>query len=994
MDCNTRSKTIAQIILSIKAARSSHRRRSLIPSLISSLHTRLIASLIAICLVFFIGLSAFAFSPTPEQIEKFKSLPPAEQQRLAASMGVDLPIASPTPIQRFETPTTVTPRNPQPVSQTRPKPAQTPNLAGPIDLRINGKNKEIVQNWERNNQDQSSADREQPLQPFGYDLFAGSPSTFAPVTDIPVPVNYSIGPGDIIVLQLYGKENSINELIVSREGMVQFPEIGPISVNGLNYGELKTRVDQLVSEQMIGVKASVTMGGLRSIRVFVLGEAYRPGSYTVSSLSTMTNALFASGGIKPIGSLRNIQLKRNGKVITTLDLYDLLMNGDTSGDKRLQPGDVLFIPTIEKTVAVSGEVRRPAIYEIKNEKTLGDVVDLAGGYKPDAFPGAARIERVNNAGNRTVLDVNLVSSAGKTMTLMDGDALDIPSVLDKLESVVRVSGHVHRPGYFTYSEGLKANDVIDEISDLKANPDLTIALVKREVGEARRTEFVEFNLGAAIRGDQLANITLQPRDEIIVFPAGNENRKQFIYQHIDDLKDQFSGDGYAPVIKVVGEVQSPGEYPLTQNMTISDALQLSGYLTSNADRNAILLMQIDALSNAPSFQLIEIGSAMMQDRLQARDEIVVLPKTGSREELLVPLVNTIKSFSQYGIPAPLINISGAVKFPGDYPLYENATVGSLVAMAGGLREEAYKLTGELSRVDTTDAEDSFQVSHKIIELDTPEGQLVPLKSRDRLIIKKVPEWGESIQVTLNGEVRFPGQYPVKKGETVSDLIARAGGLTEQADPKGAIFLRESLKEKEQKMLARFKKQIEEEAASVAQTKVETDLDSVQFAELEGVKQNLLDQIEDTEAQGRLVFDLPSILEDEKDSTDVVLKDGDSITVPPFIQEVSVLGEVYFPTSHLYEKGLNAGKYVRKSGGVTNKADKKNAYVIGRDGAVRPMYKWKFLFLGQKRKLQPGDTLVVPTDIDRMHPLTVWQKTSQILFQLATTAAALNTVGAI
>lgn len=209
------------------------------------------------------------------------------------------------------------------------------------------------------------------LELFGYDLFSGTPTTFAPATDIPIPSSYIVGPGDTVEVQLFGKENEQYDLVVSREGILNFPAIGPVAVAGLTFREMKQNLQQRIKEQMIGVKASISMGALRSIRIFVLGDAERPGSYTVSSLTTMTNALFVSGGVKTIGSLRNIQLKRNGKVISSLDLYDLLLKGDTSRDKRLQPGDVIFIPPVNKSAGIKGEVRRPAIYELKKERTAG-----------------------------------------------------------------------------------------------------------------------------------------------------------------------------------------------------------------------------------------------------------------------------------------------------------------------------------------------------------------------------------------------------------------------------------------------------------------------------------------------------------------------------------------------------------------------------------------------------------------------------------------------
>ena len=254
-------------------------------------------------------------------------------------------------------------------------------------------------------------DREEAIEPFGYNLFAGVPSTFAPATDIPVPPNYIVGPGDTVVLQMYGQRNTRYELAVSREGVMQFPEIGPLNVSGLSFEEMRQLVQQTVANTLIGQEVTVSMGALRSIQIFVLGEAYQPGIYTVSSLATVTNALFFSGGVSELGSLRNIQLIRDGQVITEMDLYDLLISGDTSADARLQPNDVIFIPTVGRTVGISGQVRRPAIFELDGEDTIGDVLALAGGVMPTAFPLLAHVERINQLGQREIFDVNLSDQA-------------------------------------------------------------------------------------------------------------------------------------------------------------------------------------------------------------------------------------------------------------------------------------------------------------------------------------------------------------------------------------------------------------------------------------------------------------------------------------------------------------------------------------------------------------------------------------------------------
>ncbi|MEJ2347436.1 MAG: SLBB domain-containing protein, partial [Gammaproteobacteria bacterium] len=356
------------------------------------------------------------------------------------------------------------------------------------------------------------------LKPFGYDLFSGVPTTFAPATDIPVPSDYVIGPGDTVQVQLFGKDNSEYSLVVTRDGTLNFPGLGPVPVTGLTFAELRKNLEKRVREQMIGVKASITMGALRSIRVFVLGDARRPGSYTVSALSTMTNALFVSGGIDKIGSLRDIQLKRHGKVITHLDLYDLLLHGDTSHDRRLLPGDVIFVPPVGDTVGVSGEVKRPAIYELKNETTVGQVVKLAGGLLPNADPKVTQLERVGTNQERTLVDVDLSKAAGRSMHVRDGDVVRVYSVLGRLSDVVTLAGHVERPGKRQWRQGMRLTDLISSADDLRPRADMHYVLIRRELPPDRRVQVFSADLAAALRNpNSSANVALRPRDKVLVF---------------------------------------------------------------------------------------------------------------------------------------------------------------------------------------------------------------------------------------------------------------------------------------------------------------------------------------------------------------------------------------------------------------------------------------------------------------------------------------------
>ncbi|MDE0770339.1 MAG: SLBB domain-containing protein, partial [Opitutaceae bacterium] len=339
---------------------------------------------LSLCLGSLLGTPAFAQTLSAEQQAKLNALPPslraqamAEFEKFKASQGS-------INVQPVERPEVVKPNTAPSNEEIEAEFEMATDIVTTAEVPVAKKIKK-------------------DLKQFGYDLFAGTPTTFAPATEIPVPADYIIGPGDQIRIQFFGKNAASYDLYVTRDGLLQIPELGPISVAGQHFTELKSEIARRVSEQMIGIKAFVSLGELRSIRVFILGDVNRPGSYTVSALSTMTNALFVSGGITPIGSLRNIQLKRAGDVISEFDLYDLLLRGDTSKDVRIQPGDVIFVPPVGSLVGISGEVKRPAIYELKGGSTAMQSIDIAGGFTAKAFPSLSQIERITRDGIKEVL---------------------------------------------------------------------------------------------------------------------------------------------------------------------------------------------------------------------------------------------------------------------------------------------------------------------------------------------------------------------------------------------------------------------------------------------------------------------------------------------------------------------------------------------------------------------------------------------------------------
>lgn len=724
----------------------------------------------------------------------------------------------------------------------------------------------------------------QALEPFGYELFEGVPSTFAPVTDVPVPPDYVIGPGDTIRVQLFGKENADYSLIVDREGVIRFPGIGPITVAGMGFATLRDEIQTRVREQMIGVQSSVSMGELRSIRVFILGEAVLPGSYTVSGLSTITNALFVSGGIKPIGSLRNIQHKRNGEIVGRLDLYDLLLHGDTSGDSGLAPGDVIFVPPIGPTVGVGGEVRRPAVYELEDEATAGDLVEMAGGLTPSAYPAASQIERLRGASGRTMVGVDLTTEQGAATRVRSGDTLIVYSILEQLEDAVLLSGHVQRPGGYEWREGMRLTDLIPGVSSLKPNADMRYLLIRREHPLEGRIEIRSADLSAAWR--------------------------------------------------------EPG---------------------SAADL-----------------------------RLESRDRVNVFDLEYGRAAVVQPLLNELELHASAQHPFREVGIGGRVKAPGQYPLETGMRVSDLLRAGGGLDEAAYELGAELARYDVVDGEyretDLIELDLRAL-LDGSTEADVTLTAHDYVNIKEIPHWADQDEIEILGEVRFPGTYPVRRGETLSSVLDRAGGLTDLAFANGSIFIREDLKQREREQIQMLARRLETDLAAFS---LQTIQESASAAQAFSIGQSLLNELRQTEPTGRLVIDIRRIMSSRGDAVhDIVVKDGDRLLIPERTQEVTVLGEVQYATSHIYEPGLDRDDYVGRSGGLTARADAKRIYVVRANGSVVSGSGSRWFRRGGGEDIRPGDTIVVPLDAARIAPLTLWTSVTQIIYNLAIAVAAVN-----
>ena len=797
---------------------------------------------------------------TPSMVQQVQNMTPAQQQALAKQYGINLPQTEGTstsgsdglgaagePLEQASSD-----------NESVEKETQPDDLAGAVDQR---------------------------LPRYGRSIFNKNVSTFAPTDDAPIPADYRLGVGDQLVVQLFGKENGEYALVVGRDGNVNFPKLGGITLAGLIFEDAQKLIETRVSQQLIGVDSAVTLGRLRAINVFMSGEVSVPGAYSVSALTTISQALFQAGGVNAIGSLRDIQVRRGGEVVSRFDVYDLLMRGDVSDDIRLQSGDVIFVPTVTSVVEVRGEVKRPMAYELIGDESVSDLIAMSGGFTKDAFASLAVLVRTSlEGGLPSAESLNLLSQSAKQLLLRDGDILDVPSNGGALANTVDVRGAVYRPGAIGWRPGLRVSDILGSAErDLMPIADLSYSLVIRVKNQLLDIEVIQFSLI-----DSLLNST-------------------------------GAGD---PELKVGDQV---------------------------------------LVFSAPDLE----ASA---------------PTAFSRASLLKPVLSKLALQARDGEPRLTTSVQGAVKVPGEYPILPGYRVADLIRAAGGLKDSAFLDAAELRRI-TERVSGEVVASYQEIDLDkvlsTTGGTL--LQSRDSLTVRDIPDWSPNETITIEGEVRFPGKYRIVKGETLTDVVARAGGLTDEAAPEASTFTRVSVAAREADRALQFARDIQQTFATRLLTEESTSQGLAEITQI-------VSALEASGGKGRLLIDLGMALAGDP-NYDLEVESGDVLSIPQRSNTVSVVGEVQRSGTHTYQGELALEDYIDLSAGLTRRADESGIYIVKANGSVVTLQRNLWRFTGDNKSLDPGDTIVVPINTQYKESLASWREITQIVYQSVVSIAA-------
>lgn len=644
------------------------------------------------------------------------------------------------------------------------------------------------------------------LKQFGYDFFDMTPSAFEPLSGIPVGDGYVLGPGDGLVIHLWGMVEKKYTVTVSRDGTIVIPRIGGLTVAQLTFKETKQLLEGKFKEYYPDFSLSISMDRLRSIQVFVIGEVQRPGAYSVSALSTVIDALYAAGGLRKTGSLRNIKITHGADTITNLDLYTFLIEGRKGQDIRLRSGDTVFIPVIGEVAGIAGSVRRPAIYEMKDGTTIGQLFDLAGGIMPTGHLQNVVVERIADNRRRIIKSFNLEDgqdAAGNKIgtQLVDGDVVKVFPVHRQMRQVVFLEGHVKYPREYEYRPGMRIGDLVTSYEALLPEPFLPRAEIIRLTPPDWHPEIIQFDIGALLDGDADQNIELQEMDRIMVF----------------DIAEKMN----LPQVTINGAVRQPGTYRLYQGMRVKDLIFRADNLLPSAYMDKASLSRVAV--GKESTDLVTLDFSPQRAIAGDPSDDIVLRSFDSI------YIREIPRYTE-ALERKVI-LEGEVKFPGEYTFTEDERLSSVLSRAGGLTDEAYlfgavylredvkelqkrrikdyvkRLEEEVLTLTSQSAETSLDQDEAAIILKTlsakkqllenirksePTGRMVvdlekvaynpgsdqdlKVKSGDRLTVKKRPDF-----VNVLGEVYNPTALLVTEERSVGYYLNQVGGANDDAE---------------------------------------------------------------------------------------------------------------------------------------------------------------------------------------------------------------------
>ena len=662
-------------------------------------------------------------------------------------------------------------------------------------------------------------DEQDSIKVFGRDIFRNANLTFEPSMNIATPVNYRLGPGDQLQIEVWGASEANITQKVTPDGYISIPDVGPVNVNGLTVQAATNRIKAKLSQIYSGMATSnvnlsthvkVSLGQIRTIQVNIMGEVARPGTYALSSFSTVFHALYKAGGISRLGSLRNIKVVRGSRTVATVDVYDYIINGRSHSDIRLQEGDVILASPYEALVKIEGKVKRPMYYEMKSSESVRTLIGYAGGFANDAYRGAVTVNRTNTK-ERTVATVDDMNYG--VFKVKDGDVVSVGEILDRYENRIEVKGAVYRPGYYELGKDIQTvKDLIEKADGLLEYAFTNRAVLHRE-NDDKTLEVISLNVKAIIDGTE-ADVTLHKND-VLFIPSKY------------DLEQKGT-------LEIRGEVYNPNVFPYAANTKLEDLIIMAGGLTESAST-----VRVDVTRR-------------------------IIDRKGTKKQKEIA-----QTFS-FGV------------------------------------KDGFVVEGEPGFV---------------------------LEPYDQVFVRRSPGYSEKVNVTVSGEVEFEGDYSLNvRNERLSDVLEKAGGLTEFAYIEGARL--------ERQMTPEEYKQAQELMDMVASNNKISGNDSI-----------VVPQVSRTYPVG---IDLKEILANPHSAIDPVLQDGDVIVIPQYMTTVSVSGSVRKPNSVVYDPKMKLKDYISEAGGYAERARKSGTFILYPNGHIKELGR-----NASAKDIMGGSKIIVP-----------------------------------
>lgn len=657
------------------------------------------------------------------------------------------------------------------------------------------------------------------IKVFGRDIFHSSNLTFEPSMNIATPVNYRLGPGDQLQIEVWGASEANITQKVTPDGYISIPNVGPINVNGLTVQAATNRIKAKLSQIYSGMASSnvnlstdvkVSLGQIRTIQVNIMGEVARPGTYALSSFSTVFHALYKAGGMSRMGSLRNIKVVRGGRTVATVDVYDYIINGRSHSDIRLQEGDVILASPYDALVLIKGKVKRPMYYEMKSSESIRTLIGFAGGFSNDAYRGAVTVDR-NNSKERTVATVDDMNYG--VFKVKDGDVVSVGEILDRYDNRIEVKGAVYRPGYYELGKDIQTvKDLIERADGLLEYAFTNRGVLHRQ-NDDKTLEVISLNVKAILDGTE-PDVTLHKND-VLFIPSKY------------DLEQKGT-------LEIRGEVYNPNVFPYAANTKLEDLIIMAGGLTESAST-----VRVDVTRR-------------------------IIDKKGTKKQKEIAKTYT------FGV------------------------------------KEGFVVEGDPGFV---------------------------LEPYDQVFVRRSPGYSDKINVTVAGEVEFEGDYALNvRNERLSDVLEKAGGLTEFAYIEGARL--------ERQMTPEEYKQAQELMAMVASNNRMSGNDSI-----------VVPEVSRTYPVG---IDLKEIMANPHSAIDPVLQDGDVIVIPQYMTTVSVSGSVRKPNSVVYDPKMKLKDYISEAGGYAERARKSGTFILYPNGHIKELGR-----NASAKEIVGGSKIVVP-----------------------------------